>query len=98
VSHAITLMIDVGTTKEALGFEEQTLDALLDGFKSSGWAPPSPVAIDTSAGALAAAAKYVPAATATTTTSATVATASTTAKPAKKKAKKSRGKPTTASN
>jgi hypothetical protein len=101
VGHALTLMLDVGTTKEMLSFEENVLDALLQGFKSSGWNPPGPVTVDTSAAALAAAASFVPKASAATTTSGTVAaavdtsSAAPTAKSAKRKSAKPKGKPAT---
>ena len=37
VVHAVTLIAAVSSTKDALSFEEDTLDALLDGFAASGW-------------------------------------------------------------
>jgi hypothetical protein len=37
VVHAVTLLAAVSSTKDALSFEEDTLDALLDGFTASGW-------------------------------------------------------------
>jgi hypothetical protein len=37
VGHAITLLAAVSSTKDALSFEEDTLDALLDGFAANGW-------------------------------------------------------------
>jgi hypothetical protein len=37
VIHAVTLIAAVSSTKDALSFEQDTLDALLEGFVSSGW-------------------------------------------------------------
>ncbi len=37
VGHALTIIAAVSSTKEALSFEEDTLDALLDGFTANGW-------------------------------------------------------------
>jgi hypothetical protein len=37
VVHAITLIAAVSSTKDTLSFEQDTLDALLDGFAASGW-------------------------------------------------------------
>jgi prefoldin subunit 5 len=37
VIHAITLIAAVSSTKDALSFEQDTLDALLDGFAANGW-------------------------------------------------------------
>jgi hypothetical protein len=37
VIHAVTLIAAVSSTKDALSFEQDTLDALLDGFTASGW-------------------------------------------------------------
>ncbi len=37
VVHAITLFAAVSSTKEQLSFEEDTLDALLEGFAAGGW-------------------------------------------------------------
>jgi hypothetical protein len=50
VGHAGTLLGDISKTKEVLGFEEKVLDAVLDGFKSSGWTAPAATAIDASGG------------------------------------------------
>lgn len=38
VVHAATLLGAVASTKTELGFEQDTLDALIDGFAASGWA------------------------------------------------------------
>jgi len=35
--HAVTLIAAVSSTKDALSFEEDTLDALLEGFAANGW-------------------------------------------------------------
>ncbi|MGH7295149.1 MAG: hypothetical protein ACRELB_09460 [Polyangiaceae bacterium] len=45
VGHAITLIGAVSSTKDALSFEEDTLDALLDGFTASGWTKTAAAAI-----------------------------------------------------
>jgi hypothetical protein len=37
VGHAVTIIGAVSSTKDRLSFEEDTLDALLDGFKAGGW-------------------------------------------------------------
>ena len=37
VLHAVTLIGAVSSTKDTLSFEQDTLDALLDGFTASGW-------------------------------------------------------------
>ncbi|HEY3821034.1 MAG TPA: hypothetical protein VGL81_27910 [Polyangiaceae bacterium] len=37
VIHAVTLIAAVSSTKDTLSFEQDTLDALLDGFTASGW-------------------------------------------------------------
>ena len=37
VIHAVTLIAAVSSTKDALSFEQDTLDALLDGFAANGW-------------------------------------------------------------
>jgi hypothetical protein len=37
VVHAITLIAAVSSTKDTLSFEQDTLDALLDGFAANGW-------------------------------------------------------------
>ena len=37
VGHAITLIAAVSSTNDRLSFEQDTLDALLDGFAASGW-------------------------------------------------------------
>ncbi|HEX3342918.1 MAG TPA: hypothetical protein VHS09_00045 [Polyangiaceae bacterium] len=37
VVHAITLIAAASSTKDTLSFEEDTLDALLDGFSANGW-------------------------------------------------------------
>ena len=37
VGHALTIIASVASTKDALSFEEDTLDALLDGFAAGGW-------------------------------------------------------------
>jgi hypothetical protein len=37
VVHAVTLIAAVSSTKDALSFEQDTLDALLEGFTASGW-------------------------------------------------------------
>ena len=37
VVHAITLLAAVSSTKDTLSFEQDTLDALLDGFGAGGW-------------------------------------------------------------
>jgi hypothetical protein len=37
VGHAVTIIGAVSATKDRLSFEEDTLDALLDGFTASGW-------------------------------------------------------------
>jgi hypothetical protein len=72
LGHALGLLGDISKTKEILSFEEDVLDAVVDGFKAGGWAPPAAAKIDSSAQALAAAASFVPPVTATVTTSATV--------------------------
>ncbi len=40
VVHAITLLAAVSNTKDELSFEQDTLDALLDGFVAAGWSKP----------------------------------------------------------
>jgi hypothetical protein len=37
VIHAVTLIAAVSSTKDSLSFEQDTLDALLEGFTASGW-------------------------------------------------------------
>lgn len=37
VGHALTILAAVSSTKDTLSFEEDTLDALLDGFAAGGW-------------------------------------------------------------
>jgi hypothetical protein len=37
VGHAVTILASVSSTKDRLSFEQDTLDALLDGFTASGW-------------------------------------------------------------
>ena len=37
VIHAVTLIAAVSSTKDALSFEQDTLDALLEGFVANGW-------------------------------------------------------------
>ena len=37
VIHAVTLIAAVSSTKDALSFEQDTLDALLEGFAANGW-------------------------------------------------------------
>jgi hypothetical protein len=37
VIHAVTLIAAVSSTKDALSFEQDTLDALLEGFTANGW-------------------------------------------------------------
>jgi prefoldin subunit 5 len=37
VVHAVTIIAAVSATKDTLSFEQDTLDALLDGFTASGW-------------------------------------------------------------
>jgi hypothetical protein len=37
VGHAVTIIGAVSSTKDRLSFEQDTLDALLDGFTASGW-------------------------------------------------------------
>jgi hypothetical protein len=37
VVHAVTIIAAVSSTKDQLSFEQDTLDALLDGFTASGW-------------------------------------------------------------
>ncbi|HEY6461100.1 MAG TPA: hypothetical protein VIY73_13140, partial [Polyangiaceae bacterium] len=37
VGHALTILAAVSSTKDTLSFEEDTLDALLDGFTGGGW-------------------------------------------------------------
>jgi hypothetical protein len=37
VGHALTIIASVSSTKDKLSFEEDTLDALLDGFAAGGW-------------------------------------------------------------
>jgi hypothetical protein len=37
VVHAVTLIAAVSSTKDSLSFEQDTLDALLEGFAASGW-------------------------------------------------------------
>jgi hypothetical protein len=37
VVHAVTLIAAVSSTKDALSFEQDTLDALLEGFVANGW-------------------------------------------------------------
>jgi hypothetical protein len=37
VVHAVTIIAAVSSTKDSLGFEEDTLDALIDGFSAGGW-------------------------------------------------------------
>lgn len=37
VGHALTIIAAVSSTKDKLSFEEDTLDALLDGFTAGGW-------------------------------------------------------------
>ncbi|MGH7295841.1 MAG: hypothetical protein ACRELB_12940, partial [Polyangiaceae bacterium] len=37
VVHALTIIAAVSSTKDSLSFEEDTLDALLDGFAAGGW-------------------------------------------------------------
>ncbi|HEY8039899.1 MAG TPA: hypothetical protein VIF15_08910 [Polyangiaceae bacterium] len=45
VFHAVALLGTVSSTKEALSFEEDALDALLDGFASNGWKKIEPAKI-----------------------------------------------------
>jgi hypothetical protein len=45
VGRVATLLAVVSTNKETLSFEEGTLDAILDGFKSGGWTRPTPTTI-----------------------------------------------------
>jgi len=40
VVHVVTLLATVSSTQEQLSFEQDTLDALLDGFASGGWKRP----------------------------------------------------------
>jgi hypothetical protein len=42
---SLALLATVSSTKERLEFEEQVLDALLDGFKNAGWSAPSPTSV-----------------------------------------------------
>jgi hypothetical protein len=45
VGRVATLLAVVSSNKETLSFEEDTLDAILDGFKSGGWSRPTPTTI-----------------------------------------------------
>lgn len=45
VKRAMALMGTISTTKEVLNLEDDVLGALIDGFKSAGWAPPAPATI-----------------------------------------------------
>ncbi len=45
VGRVATLLAVVSSNKETLSFEEDTLDAILDGFKSGGWSRPAPITI-----------------------------------------------------
>ena len=45
VGHAIALLASVSSTKNKLSFEEDTIDALLDGFAKNGWKRIEPVKI-----------------------------------------------------
>jgi hypothetical protein len=45
VGHAVTIIAAVSSTKDKLSFEEDTLDALLDGFAAGGWKKTAAVTI-----------------------------------------------------
>ena len=45
VGHALGLLGSISSTKDSLSFEEDTLDALLDGFAKNGWKRLDPVVI-----------------------------------------------------
>lgn len=45
VGHALGLLGSISSTKDALSFEEDTLDSLLDGFAKNGWKRIDPVKI-----------------------------------------------------
>jgi hypothetical protein len=55
VEHAVGLLADISKTKEILSFEEDVLDGVLAGFKSSGWTAPAAATIDGTAGGSASA-------------------------------------------
>jgi hypothetical protein len=46
MGHAIGLLGDISKTKEVLGFEEDVLDAVLDGFKGGSWKAPAAASFD----------------------------------------------------
>jgi len=95
MGHALGLLGDISKTKEVLGFEEDVLDAVLEGFKTGAWQAPTATTIDTSAAAMAslsvstsASATATTSATTATTASATTATATPATKATKAMAKK----------
>jgi hypothetical protein len=64
VKHTAGLYGTIASTKEILSFEDDVLDALLDGFKAGGWAAPAPASIpDAPAPGAAAGATGAPPAT-----------------------------------
>jgi hypothetical protein len=55
VGRAMGLLGTIASTSDMLGFEDDVLAALIDGFKSNGWAPPAPAAIPDGSGGAAGA-------------------------------------------
>lgn len=45
VVHTLGLLGSISATKDHLNFEQDTIDAMLDGFKKNGWTPVTPVTI-----------------------------------------------------
>jgi hypothetical protein len=81
MGHALGLYGDIAKNKDILSYEGDVLDAVIDGFKSSGaWTPPTTVAIDTTvtpgAGGVAAGATTSARASANAKTAATTQAAS----------------------
>jgi hypothetical protein len=46
LGRVLVLGAKVAETQEALGFEEDVLDAMIDGFKKTGWTAPDPIKIE----------------------------------------------------
>ncbi len=55
MGHAVGLLGDISKTKEVLGFEEDVLDAVLDGFKTGSWKAPAAATFDGAASGSASA-------------------------------------------
>lgn len=60
VARAMGLLGTINATGDMLTFEDDVLNALIDGFKSGGWAPPAPAAIPDGAGGAGGAAASGP--------------------------------------